>query len=179
MSEKDIMYYKNIDDEGIIGMQNALIGDYYRENPELIRMHNRVTFRKLVIENDFLLRIFPINKQEKPGRDLYNYGVVFQFLIVLYLLFFFSQMTGEKEELSETFKFKRFRTEMIFFMFIQIMLILLDRFFYISNTFDQLEKEDSDMEEPKSVFQNVMKNENKHNFIKLMVYLALVILVHI
>ena len=178
MSEQDIKYYEGIDDENILGMQNALIIDYHQENPDEFKLRNRVTFRKLVIENDFLLRIFPIVKKDKPGIDLYNYGVVFQFLIVVYILFFFNQMTGEKEDISETFKFKRFRTEMIFFMFIQIMLILLDRFFYISNTFDQLESEQQKREQPKSVIHNVMKSENRHNFIKLMVYLALVVLVH-
>jgi len=89
-------------------------------------------------------------------------------------------MTGEKEELSETFKFKRFRTEMIFFMFIQILLILLDRFFYISNTFDQIsdDNEAENMQRFKSVIHNVMNNENKHNFLKLIVYVITVILVH-
>lgn len=128
MSENDVSFYKGIDEEGIIGMQNALIVDYYNENPQAEQL---VTFRNLIIENDFLMRIFPTAKEEKPGVDFYNYGVVLQFLIVIYILFFFSNMTGEKEELSETFKFKRFNTEMIFFMFIQIMLILLDRYFYI------------------------------------------------
>lgn len=179
MSENDIKYYQGIDEEGIIGMQNGLVNDYYEENPELRAHLNRLTFRNLVTENDFLLRIFPLIKEEKPGKDLYNYGVVFQFLIVIYILFFFSQMTGEKEELSETFKFKRFRTEMIFFMFVQIMLILLDRFFYISNTFDQIKEEHHEEEEaPRSIIQNLLHNENKHNFFKLIVYVCLVILVH-
>jgi succinate dehydrogenase/fumarate reductase cytochrome b subunit len=180
MSEKDIKYYEGIDDEGIIGMQNALIIDFYEENPEHHRLKNRLNFRNLVIENDFLLRIFPLAKEEKPGIDLYNYGVVFQFLIIIYILFFFSQMTGEKEELSETFKFKRFRTEMIFFMFLQIMLVLLDRYFYISNTFDPIKAEAVEGDATtKSVINNVMQEQNKYNFVKLMVYVTLVILVHV
>lgn len=179
MSENDIRYYEGIDEEGIIGMQNALIMDYYDENPEKHRIKDKLTFKELVLKNEFILRIFPRQKQQKPGIDLYNIGVVFQFLIVIYILFFFSQMTGEKEELSETFKFKRFRAEMIFFMFIQIMLILLDRFFYISNTFDQIDNElEEDENINKSIINNILKSENKHNFIKLMVYIALVFLVH-
>jgi hypothetical protein len=173
MSENDMDFYEGIDEEGIIGMQNSLINDYYEDNPQA---DQRVTFRNLIIENDFLMRIFPTALEEKPGYDFYNYGVVFQFLIVIYILFFFSNMTGENEELSETFKFKRFRTEMIFFMFIQIMLILLDRYFYISNTFDQIADESQEVEEkPRSIIQNILNNENKHNFLKLIVYIVLVI----
>jgi hypothetical protein len=164
------------DEEKILEIKDVLVNDYLEENPQ---EDQRVTFRNLIIENDFLIRIFPTALEEKPGYDFYNYGVVFQFLIVIYILFFFSNMTGENEELSETFKFKRFRTEMIFFMFIQIMLILLDRYFYISNTFDQITDESREAgEKPKSIMQNILNNENKHNFLKLIVYTVLVILVH-
>jgi len=180
MSEQDIKYYENIDDEGILGMQNALIVDHIQENPNIYHMMHKNDFQTLVMENDFILSIFPTSKKEKPGVDFYNYGVILQFSVVIYILFFFSQMTGENEELAETFKFKRFRTEMIFFMFIQIMLILLDRFFYISNTFDQITPnlEEKEEEKPKNVLNNVLNNDNKHNFFKLIVYFFLVFLVH-
>ena len=82
MSEKDLKYYKDIDEENIIEIQNTLICDYMNENPELFPNNRQLNFKSLVIENDFLMRIFPMSKKEKPGVDLYNYGVVFQFLIV-------------------------------------------------------------------------------------------------
>ena len=68
-------------------------------------------------------------------------------------------MTGEKEDISETFKFKRFRTEMIFFMFIQIMLILLDRYFYISNTFDQIAADPPDDHETKKSVLHIFNSQ--------------------
>ncbi|CAI2386722.1 unnamed protein product [Moneuplotes crassus] len=174
-SEEDLKYYREIDDEGIYGIQNALTIDHIKENPEIYKPKRKEDLQSLILENDFIRRVFPASKDEKPGYDFYNFGVIFQFLVVIYILFFFSQMTGEYEELSETFKFKRFRTEMIFFMFVQIMLILLDRFFYISNTFDQIK---SDSDESGSEDINVLNSENRHNLLKLLIYYFLVILVH-
>ena len=124
MSDTDIKYYE-VDEEGIIEMQRSLIAEYYTENPQL----KDIKAVSSVIDGDILLQIFPKSKDQKPGYDLYNYGVVFQCLIVFYVLFFYSQISGDKEELSETLQFKRFRTEMIIIMFSMIMLILLDRFF--------------------------------------------------
>jgi magnesium-transporting ATPase (P-type) len=195
MSENDIRYYEGLDEEAIIALQNDMIISYNEEN-KLDKTNNQFSFRDLILENEFINRIFPTHTHEKPGVDLYNVGVIIQFLIVTYLLFFFSQMTGENEELSETFKFKRFRAEMIIFMFIQILLLLLDRYFYISNTFDsekkeqksqeiqtdteesQEEEEEEEEKKRPSIITNLLVSENKHNFIKLMVYVMLVIFVH-
>jgi hypothetical protein len=139
-----------------------------------------LTFKSLILENPFIMRIFPKNKDLKPGLDLYNYTVVFQFCIVIYILLFFSHMTGENTELTETFQFKRFNTGMIFFMFIQIILILLDRYFYISNVFLQIENDESDSDEEKEEnLKTILASENKHNFIKLIIFVVTAILVHI
>ena len=187
MSENNIKYYEGLDDDGLIALQTDMIMAFNQENQYLNEFNKEMTLRSILLENEFINRIFPTEKQEKPGIDLYNAGVVIQFLIVTYILFFFSQMTGEKEELSETFKFKRFRTEMIFFMFVQIMLILLDRYFYISNTFEkqteassvtESETESTDSEHEKSIYQTLVESGNKINFIKLFIYVLLVVLVH-
>ena len=71
MSEADIKYY-DIDEEGIIEMQKSLQIEYYAENQHLDK--NK---QPLLIRSDFLLEIFPKSKDQKPGYDLYNYGVIF------------------------------------------------------------------------------------------------------
>lgn len=175
-----------------------MINTYNQEVQFFKNLENPMTLTELVLQNQFIRNIFPDTIEDKPGVDLYKITATIQFMIVSYILFFFSQMTGEKEELSETFKFKRFRTEMIFFMFIQIMLILLDRYFYISNTNEkENEKEQSisssssesseghtdesvdlNKEKEKPFFKTFFKNGNKINFIKLTIYVTLVIGVH-
>lgn len=77
-SDDHIKYYE-IDEEGVLELQNQMFRDYYEEHPELRRKSNNLSIRNLITENDFILRIFPLTKEEKPGKDLYNYGVIFQF----------------------------------------------------------------------------------------------------
>ena len=187
MSENNMKGYDGLDDEAIIALQNDMKVSYNKENEFLNQSNNPLSLKQLVLKNQFLNSLFPQSKNEKPGVDMYNAGAIVQFLIIAYILFFFSQMTGEKEELSETFKFKRFRTEMILFMFIQIMLILLDRFFYISNIFekenkpedDETETESSSDEENKpSIFRAIIESDHKQSFFKLLIYITLVLLVN-
>ena len=88
-------------------------------------------------------------------------------------------MSGDKEELSETLQFKRFRTEMIIIMFVAIMLILLDRFFYISNTFDHIQEQESDDSVDKlEESESWINSQDKHNLIKLVIYVFMVFVIH-
>ena len=88
-------------------------------------------------------------------------------------------MSGDKEELSETLQFKRFRTEMIMIMFVAIMLILLDRFFYISNTFDHIQEQKSDDSVDKlEKIESCINSQDKHNLIKLAIYEFMVFVMH-
>ena len=187
MSENNMKGYEGLDDEAIIALQSDMILSFNQENQFYNQFNNPISLKELVLENQFLNSLFPQSKNEKPGVDMYNTGAIVQFLIIAYILFFFSQMTGEKEELSETFKFKRFRTEMILFMFIQIMLILLDRFFYISNIFEKEHKPDnetsetessSDEENKPSIFRAMIESEHKQSFFKLVIFIMQVLLVH-
>ena len=125
------------------------------------------------------LRFFPKSKDQKPGYDLYNYWVIFQFLIIIYVLFFYSQMSGDKEELSEILQFKRFRTEMIMIMFVAIMLIFLDRIFYISNTFDHFQEQESDDSVDKlEESESWINSQGNNNFIKLIIYVFMIFVIH-
>lgn len=53
---------------------------------------------------NFLNRLLPKNKEEKPGKDLYTPTICVQFLILLYLFIFFSKMDGKGMDISKSFR---------------------------------------------------------------------------
>ena len=49
---------------------------------------------KLLWDNIFFERLFPLIKQQKPGQDLYVLVATVQIIIVVYLFFFYPLMVG-------------------------------------------------------------------------------------
>ena len=131
-------------------------------------------------EETILEEIFPEDKKVKPGKNIYSAASCFQFIIVIYIFLFFSQMSGGREELAETFRFQQFDTEMLLFMFIQIVLILLDRYFYISNTYAKMEEEKAKVTDKirPSIIERLRVSKQKWNYMRLTIYLVLVLLIH-
>ena len=52
--------------------------------------------QKLLWDNIFFERLFPLIKQQKPGQDLYVLIATVQIIIVVYLFFFYPLMVGSQ-----------------------------------------------------------------------------------
>lgn len=52
-------------------------------------------------DTKFFEGIFPLIKQQKPGKDLYVWLFVVQLIICIYILFFFQSMIGLNNTISQ------------------------------------------------------------------------------
>lgn len=94
-------------------------------------------------ENDYFKRLFPQIKEQKPGRDVYIFMALFQFLSVLFLIVFYTSMdrdyTNSSADILET---NQFSGLMVIAVFAQIIVIILDRYLYLAKTFVVIEEVD-------------------------------------
>ena len=82
-------------------------------------------------KENFFQRLFPRNKEEKPGKDLYLYTVLSQFMILFFLFVFFNKMNGNKQSISESIQYNQFQGGMVIAIVIVIMIIILERYTYL------------------------------------------------
>ena len=82
----------------------------------------------------FNKKIFNKFRNEKPGRDFYNYYTFTMIIILIYIIFFYTNM--EQDSIiynASVFKVKQFSENMVIFAFIHVFIISFDRFLYLRN----------------------------------------------
>ena len=83
----------------------------------------------------FHQKIFNRLRNEKPGKDFYNYYTLIQIVILIYIIFFYTKM--EQDSIiynANVFKLKQFSGNMVIFAFIHVFILTFDRFLYHINT---------------------------------------------
>ena len=83
----------------------------------------------------FHQKIFNRLRNEKPGKDFYNYYTFMQITILIYIIFFYTKM--EQDSIiynSNVFQVKQFSANMVIFALIHVFLLTFDRFLYLRNT---------------------------------------------
>jgi len=117
---------------------------------------------------EFHSKNFTKLRNEKPGKDFYNY-----------IIFFYTKM--ERDSIiynADAFKLKQSSGNMVIFTFIHVFIIVFDRFLYLKNirklekiSFKVLDKktgEDITFKFKKYKFNNVLEyiqeNRNKHDY---------------
>ena len=88
----------------------------------------------------FLVRLSPKVKEEKPGKDLYTPTLLLQLLLLLYIIFFYTQMDGEYQNISGAFETNEFSGNMVVALLLQTGLLILDRYLYLSATAQSVKK---------------------------------------
>ena len=83
---------------------------------------------------DFYQNNFTRLRNEKPGKDFYLYYTIFLIFILIYIIFFYTEMEKDKMVYNvDAFKLKQFSGHTVIFAFIHVFLIVLDRFLYLKN----------------------------------------------
>ena len=91
-------------------------------------------------DNGFFQRLFPQIKQQKPGKDYYVWTTFISFILCLYIILFFTQMSGQKTTLADQYNSNQFQSYMVITLFVMITIMVIDRIFYGSHA--QLTKYD-------------------------------------
>jgi hypothetical protein len=86
-------------------------------------------------DNKFFERIFPLIKQQKPGKDFYVWMFLVEFIICLYILFFFSNMTNQQNSIATQFYNNSLSKGMVLTLFSMIFVMVIDRVIYSTHTF--------------------------------------------
>ena len=96
-------------------------------------------------DNAFVNEIFPVIKQQKPGKDLYVWICAVQFVMCIYIILFYNKLIGTTGSLgiAEQINSNQFSGDMLVVLFIMIILMVIDRVFYATHMF--LSKQDVEL----------------------------------
>lgn len=83
----------------------------------------------------FMEQLYPPIKMIKPGREYYQQIVNTQLIMVLYILIFFSNLTGEGGSIVEQVEHASFSGPMVAALITQILIMVVDRFIHKSRSF--------------------------------------------
>ena len=83
----------------------------------------------------FINENFNYIRNEKPGMDFYLFYTIFQILIILYIIVFYTDMEQDKFLLNDDkLQPKQFSSSMIIVLFLHLILCVIDRYVYLKNT---------------------------------------------
>jgi len=109
------------------------------EEPAQVALPQKQTFavkiKGILFKNQYFDRLFPSIKEQKPGKDLYAAMATTQFIICIYMIFFFTQMDADITNVTEAITYNSFSGQMVIALFLQILIMILDRYLYRSKTF--------------------------------------------
>jgi hypothetical protein len=117
--------------------RDEFIHDYFME---VINKHkNEVQLYHL---SDFKERTFPRIRNNKPGRDLYAFYTVFEMVLIVYLILFYTDMDQDNMfNTSGRSKFRQFSGTMVLIIFFHAIKAVLDRIIYLNQNRSNLEFE--------------------------------------
>ena len=90
---------------------------------------------KLLWDNIFFERLFPLIKQQKPGQDLYVLVATVQSITVVYLFFFYPLMVGSQQSIGEQFSSNAFSEPLVVSLIVCMVIMVTDRILYSQHAF--------------------------------------------
>jgi hypothetical protein len=87
------------------------------------------------MNNSYFQSLFPKIKEQKPGKDFYTWIGLIQFAILIFLIPFYTGIDKDyTNDSSDDFTTNQFSGTMVIAVFIQIAIIIGDRYFYLSRS---------------------------------------------
>ena len=114
------------------------------KNKGIFQNYYTQTKRKL-FKNQYFKRLFPSITTMKPGKDFYAQMAFIQFLIIVFIILFFSFMERDYTNItSQKLQIKQFSALLVVAVFVQIFIMLVDRYIYISKSFTVYKSEEEE-----------------------------------
>ena len=86
----------------------------------------------------FFEKLFPKNRNEKPGADFYPFYSISLAVVIIYILFFFTQMDQDKTYGPVDLDTTQFSGNMVLFLILHVIILVYDRAIYISQNKNHL-----------------------------------------
>ena len=120
------------------------------------------------IITSFINENFNYIRNEKPGMDFYLFYTIFQILIIMYIIVFYTDMEQDKFLLNDDkLQPKQFSSSMIIVLFIHLILCVFDRYIYLKNTrkIKKIKYKIYDKETGNDITKKIIKeNPNLNNY---------------
>jgi hypothetical protein len=108
-------------------------------------------FKKLEVmftHSEYFETLFPSIKEQKPGVDLYAPMALVQGIIIVYMILFYTRMDPDYSNItSDDLTPKQLNSIMVVAVFIQIAIIVLDRYLYLARDYVVIDEVDIDDED--------------------------------
>lgn len=114
--------------------KKALSADAIHEPGRMIKAQKK-WYADIFWDNKFFEGIFPLIKQQKPGKDVYVWIFLTQFIICLWIVFFFQKLVGKTNTISQQFNSNSLSSGMVITLFVMIFIMIIDRIIYATHTF--------------------------------------------
>ena len=95
--------------------------DYYKEN-----------------KRNYYQKLFPRIRNEKPGNDFYVVYTLDMFLIIIFLILYYTDMNMDKTFNAVSINSNQFSEEMIMFLIVHIIFLVYDRIIYLNQNRNDL-----------------------------------------
>jgi hypothetical protein len=82
----------------------------------------------------FFMRVFPRQPAEKPGKDYYLSIVMIQFLILIFILCFYTKMDGEYRDISDSFTSSTFPGYLVLAILVHLIIMIADKYLYLARS---------------------------------------------
>ena len=124
----------NIDSENISILNDIPNEDNEKESNQLFSFNqkNKIDPKFDESKKTYFERLFPQIRNEKPGNNLYPAYTIIMFLIIIYILFFYTKMIQDNTYGSVNLETSQFSGNMVFFLIIHVIIIICDRIIYIT-----------------------------------------------
>lgn len=118
--------------------------------------------KMIFINNAYFQNLFPIVKEQKPGRDLYTWIALVQFATTIFLIPFYTRIErAYTNEATDDFSTNQFSGTMVIAVFTQIGIIIFDRYLYLSRMFIRIDKHEIEKLEEKINEENAPVTQSK------------------
>ena len=104
LPEEDDLSEHLSDDDAVIGTGDIEIDETEESNEQescCSMAKCRENIQKLLYKNNYMTKLFPVYKQQKPGYDYYSFILTVQMILLVYIMAFYTSMNGQKTTIAE------------------------------------------------------------------------------
>ena len=111
-------------------------------NNKLINRKNYMKPLNFSIYNEnkrnYYQKLFPKIRNEKPGNEFYIWYTVDLFIILIYIVLFYTEMILDRTFNAVSVNSTQFSSEMIIFLIVHIIILIIDRIIFLNQSRNNL-----------------------------------------